>query len=151
MREFKIDLGRMFDSETPVLVASDSTWSDILDGPATFPRRITPSKFYDDNMLDYLLKDVINEKAKEAMKELDYHIKQQAKKKVRTFNNRIKRVIFSDPVTVILWANGDKTTVRCQPGETYDKEKGLALAIIKHEIGENQSCFNDIFKKWIEE
>lgn len=140
MREFKIDLM----SETPVFV--DGAWRDILS-----PIRIQPSKFYDDSMLDYLLKDIIHEKAKEAEKELDYHIKQEAKKKVRAFNNRIKRVIFSDPVTVILWTNGDKTTVRCQPGETFDKEKGLALAIIKHEIGENQNCFNDIFKKWIEE
>ena len=146
MREFKIDLG-----EIPAFVPTDSAWSninDILGGRITSARR---SVFYDDSMLDYLLKDIIHEKAKEAEKELDYHIKQEAKKKVKAFNNRIKRVIFSDPVTVILWANGDKTTVRCQPGETYDKEKGLALAIIKHEIGGNQNCFNDIFKKWIEE
>lgn len=138
MREFKIDLG-------------DILLGDILNGPTTSPIRIQPSKFYDDNMLDYLLKDIIHEKAKEAEKELDYHIKQEAKKKVKAFNNRIKKVIFNDPVTVVFWTNGDKTTVRCQPGETYDKEKGLALAIIKHEIGGNQGYFNDIFKKWIEE
>ena len=142
MREFKIDLM----GETPIFVASD----DIL-GPSAFARKSVPSRFYDDSMLDYLLKDIIHEKAKEAEKELDYHIKQEAKKKVKAFNNRIKRIIFNDPVTVVFWTNGDKTTVKCQPGETYDREKGLALAIIKHEIGENQGCFNDIFKKWIEE
>ena len=149
MREFKIDLG-----EIPAFVPTDSAWSninDILGGRITSARRSMPSRFYDDNMLDYLLKDIINEKAREAEKELDCYIKQQAKKKVKAFNNRIKRVIFNDPVTVVFWTNGDKTTVKCQPGETYDKEKGLALAIIKHEIGENQGCFNDVFKKWIEE
>lgn len=33
----------------------------------------------------------------------------------------IKEVIFNDPVTVVNWADGKKTIVRCQEGDTYDK------------------------------
>lgn len=62
----------------------------------------------------------------------------------------IKKVIFSNPATVVLWSDGTKTIVKCQDGDTYDKEKGLALAICKKAIGTNKSKsnFNDIFKKW---
>ena len=37
----------------------------------------------------------------------------------------IKRVIFNEPYTIVLWANGEKTIVKAQDGEPYDKEKGL--------------------------
>lgn len=35
----------------------------------------------------------------------------------------IKKVIFNDPATIILWKDGTKTVVKCQEGDTYDKEK----------------------------
>ena len=59
----------------------------------------------------------------------------------------IKKVIFNDPATIVLWADGIKTVVKCQPGDTYDKEVGLALCIAKRAMG-NQSNFNNVFKKW---
>lgn len=62
----------------------------------------------------------------------------------------IKQVYFNEPVTVVLWENGDKTIVRCQNGDTYSKESGLAIAIMKYMSG-NKGRFNDIFKKWIPE
>ena len=62
----------------------------------------------------------------------------------------IKNVYFNDPVTVVLWSDGTKTIVRCQDGDTYSKETGLALCISKKALG-NKSNFNDIFKKWISE
>ena len=60
----------------------------------------------------------------------------------------IKQVYFNEPVTVVLWENGEKTIVRCQDGDTYSKESGLAIAIMKYMSG-NKGKFNDIFKKWI--
>ena len=62
----------------------------------------------------------------------------------------INKVIFSNLATIILWSDGTKTIVKCQDGDTYDKEKGLALAICKKAIGTNKSKsnFNDIFKNW---
>ena len=50
----------------------------------------------------------------------------------------------------IVAENGDKTIVRCQDGDTYSKESGLAIAIMKYMSG-NKGRFNDIFKKWIPE
>lgn len=62
----------------------------------------------------------------------------------------IKNVYFNDPVTVVIWADGSKTIVRCQPGDTYSKETGLALCIAKKYLG-NKGNFNEVFKKWIPE
>jgi len=62
----------------------------------------------------------------------------------------IKKVIFNDPATIVLWNDGTKTVVKCQDGDTYDKEKGLALCIAKKALG-NKSNFNNEFKRWLEE
>ena len=66
--------------------------------------------------------------------------------------NLIKNVIFSGPCTIVQWFDGDKTIVRCE-NEDFDKEKGLAMAIVKKFFGTNESKsnYNDIFKKWIQE
>lgn len=60
----------------------------------------------------------------------------------------IKKVYFNDPVTVVIWADGTKTIVRCQEGDVYSKETGLALCIAKKALG-NKGNFNDVFHKWI--
>jgi len=62
----------------------------------------------------------------------------------------IKDVIFNDPATVVLWKDGSKTVVKCQEGDTYNKETGLAMAIIK-KCCSNKGNYNDIFEKWIKE
>ena len=62
----------------------------------------------------------------------------------------IKKVHFNDPVTVVLWTDGTKTIVRCQDGDIYDPEKGLAMAIAKKALGNNGN-YCDIFKKWLPE
>jgi hypothetical protein len=62
----------------------------------------------------------------------------------------IKNVYFNDPVTVVLWADGTKTLVKCQDGDLYSKESGLAIAIAKKALG-NKGNFNKVFKKWIPE
>lgn len=62
----------------------------------------------------------------------------------------IKNVYFNDPVTVVIRNDGTKTIIRCQPGDTYSKETGLALCIAKKYLG-NKGNFNEVFKKWIPE
>lgn len=54
---------------------------------------------------------------------------------VPPLTNLIDKVIFDDPMTMILWADGDKTTVRCNKEDTFSKEVGLAMAIIKKLFG----------------
>jgi hypothetical protein len=58
----------------------------------------------------------------------------------------IKKVIFNKPATIVLWSNGDKTVVKCQDGDKFDKEKGLSLAVMKYVFG-NKSKYNDVIKK----
>ena len=62
----------------------------------------------------------------------------------------IKKVIFNDPVTIVFWGDGTKTVVKCQDGDTFDKELGLAMAICKKHFG-NKGRYNNEFKKWIGE
>ena len=46
--------------------------------------------------------------------------------------------------------DGTKTTVKCQEGDVFSKETGLALCIAKKSLG-NMPNFNNVFKKWIPE
>ena len=61
---------------------------------------------------------------------------------------KIERVIFNAPATIVIWADGTKTVVKCQDGDTYSEETGLALCIAKKALG-NQGNYNDIFKQWL--
>ena len=58
----------------------------------------------------------------------------------------IRKVIFNDPATIVLWNDGTKTVVKCMEGDTYSQEKGLAMCICKKALG-NQ--YHKVFKEWI--
>ena len=81
--------------------------------------------------------------------------KEETKKPVDSFetkqstNRRVKirDVIFSDPATIVFWNDNTKTVVKTRGGEKYDKEKGLAMAIIKKITG-NAGKYYEIFKEW---
>lgn len=62
----------------------------------------------------------------------------------------IKQVIFNDPATIVYWADGTRTVVKCQDGDIYDPEKGLAMAISKKALG-NKGNYCDVFKHWLPE
>lgn len=59
----------------------------------------------------------------------------------------IRKVIFNDPATIVLWSDGSKTVVKCSPEDTYDMEKGLAMAIVKKMAG-NDNRFHKVFKQY---
>lgn len=67
-----------------------------------------------------------------------------------TNNDEIDRVIFNNPATIVIWSDGTKTVVKCQPGDVYDQEKGLLLCIAKKHFG-NKGNFNNELKKFIPE
>ena len=82
-------------------------------------------------------------KKKETKKPVDcFETKQSTNRRVK-----IRDVIFSDPATVVFWDDNTKTVVKTQGGEKYDKEKGLAMAIIKKITG-NTGNYYEIFKEW---
>lgn len=60
----------------------------------------------------------------------------------------IKNVIFNDPATIVFWEDGTKTVVKCQDGDEFDPEKGLAMAIVKKAYGNKGSYCNKL-KKWL--
>ena len=60
----------------------------------------------------------------------------------------IKNVIFNPPATIVMWDDDTKTVVKCGPRDTYDPEKGLAMAVAKKALGNNGNYF-EAFKKWV--
>jgi hypothetical protein len=66
-----------------------------------------------------------------------------------TSRTSIKDVIFNDPATIVFWADGTKTVVKCQENDTFDPEVGLAMAIAKKALG-NKGNYCNTIKKWIE-
>lgn len=65
----------------------------------------------------------------------------------------VKKVIYSGPCTIVIWADDSKTIVRCQDGDTYSKEVGLLMCLAKKVWGTNASGsnFNDYISKVISE
>ena len=60
----------------------------------------------------------------------------------------IKNVIFNDPATIVFWEDRTKTVVKCQDGDEFDPEKGLAMAIAKKAYG-NKGNYCNKLKKWL--
>ena len=60
----------------------------------------------------------------------------------------IKDVIFNYPATIILWKDGTKTIVKARKGETYDPEKGFAMAVCKKMFG-NEGNYYKVFKEYV--
>lgn len=47
----------------------------------------------------------------------------------------VKKVIFSGPKTIVLWADDTKTIVSCGDGDTYDYYAGFCAAVVKKLFG----------------
>ena len=85
---------------------------------------------------------------KDAIDAYRYHYYQKTTSKKAMALDSIKRVIFNDPATIVLWADGTKTVVKCAKDETFNPEKGLAMAIAKKALG-NEGWYYDIFKAYL--
>lgn len=87
-------------------------------------------------------------KASNRLYDLDIASLYQAGPMVVTINSCIKKVIFNNPATIVMWMDGTKTVVKCGKDDVYDPEKGLAMAICKKVFGNKGNYFN-VFKKWL--
>lgn len=58
----------------------------------------------------------------------------------------IEKVIFNGPATIIKWKDGTETVVKCQRGDIFDYEKGLAMCFTKKALG-NKSNFNNVLRE----
>lgn len=59
----------------------------------------------------------------------------------------IKKVIFNYPATIIIWNDNSKTVVKLMEGDTWDPEKGFAMAYLKKILG-TQRLRKEI-KTWV--
>lgn len=96
--------------------------------------------------------DIVEEYAKWTRKDTDYgcFIKKEPKVICSPKVAKVKKVIFNNPATIIFWDDKTKTVVKCQEGDTYDKEKGFVMAYLKKMLG-NKNEFNKEIHKWVKE
>ena len=64
----------------------------------------------------------------------------------------IKKVIVNNPATIIIWDDDVKTVVKCGANDTFDVEKGIAMAYIKRVMFDNKTTqMNKWFQQYEEE
>ena len=100
---------------------------------------------FSDERLRKLLKEQIKIEKEKEQKRREAKVVNQKKAVIDHFISTINRVEFNGPYTIIFWSDGSITRVKCQEGEKFDKEKGVALGIIKALFGDI-SYYNEIFK-----
>lgn len=76
----------------------------------------------------------------------EYYAKHSIKREEKK-SMEITNVIFNGPATIVFWADGTKTVVKCQEGDAFDPNTGLAHAISKKALG---NSYKKEFKKWTE-
>lgn len=67
-----------------------------------------------------------------------------------TVNGRplyITRVLYSGPATIVFWNDGTKTVSKCAPGDVYNAELGLSVAIMKRIVGADSLA--KTFEDWL--
>lgn len=112
---------------------------------------------YDSNRLfsDDILLEFFSDKIQEGLNTLEEEFKRAEKKEKKAnidrFIDTIKATYFvpHQGLTKVIWKDGTKTEVRCQDGDEYNPEAGLALCIIKYLFG-NTNYYNEIFKSVFE-
>ena len=55
--------------------------------------------------------------------------------KVKNYFSQNKKVIYSGPKTIILWADNTKTIVSCGEADSYDYYSGFCAAVVKKLFG----------------
>lgn len=60
---------------------------------------------------------------------------------------KAKQVIFNPPATVVLWEDGTKTVVKCDPEDTFNETTGIALCYMKKALGNTSRELNKALRK----
>lgn len=61
---------------------------------------------------------------------------------------KISRVLYKPPVTVIFWADGKKTVVKCSQDDNYDPLTGFLMAVCKRTFG-NGGSYNNVLREFV--
>lgn len=138
-------------------LAMNSDVAKLIVGNAEIPVKITKvdleSSAYSSDMTTVECLVVNDDQIKyhhrdDLKKQLNSIYGEAAMREARRFD--IVKVIFNNPATIVFWADGTKTVVKCQEGDVYSKETGMALCIAKRALGD-KSNFNEVFKNFIPE
>lgn len=130
-----------YDSVRSATLPDFTTKEDIEDSIADYDKK----RLFSDKVLMTLLQDKIIEESEKIAKEEEEERKREKRKAIDKFINSIEKIIYSGNKTIVFWSDGTKTIVSCHPDDDFDKEKGLALCIIKHLFGDI-GYYNEIFK-----
>ena len=82
--------------------------------------------------------------------EIELHTMLSPYNKVQTSVLSIKEVIFNPPATIVFWSDNTKTVVKADYAyDSYDPEKGIAMAISKKMLGDNKYEYYNVYKHWL--
>ena len=105
------------------------------------------NRLFSDDILMHLLEDKIIESGNKIIEEVEKREEEQKRTEIDSFIGSIRKIIFNDEATIIFWDDGTKTVVKCDIDDYYDREKGIALCIVKHLFGDI-GYYNEIFKSF---
>lgn len=116
---------------------------------------IDPNGYFDTDMASSLqaklMKSIENSKygisfsdgdTVKKIKNFEEEIKMAEKTRFDMYKPTVKKVIFSEPATIVFWTDGTKTIVKCGENDIYDPEKGVAMCCMKKLLGTNKTGSN---------
>ena len=59
----------------------------------------------------------------------------------------IKKIMYKPPATIVFWNDGTKTVAVCEKGDTYNRELGFALCVLKKKYG--NKTVHDMLDKYV--
>lgn len=59
-----------------------------------------------------------------------------------------KKIIYSGPATIVLWADGTKTVVKCSDEDAYAPEAGFLWALAEKVYG-SKSQVDKVMRRWL--
>lgn len=122
-------------------------------GMDALPKKVKNNMFIkEENVLLEAISPLIEDLYKKEVETFIEAVDKERRKAIKkTCDTAIRNVYFDAKAgtTVVIWKDGSKSLVRCQNGEKFDYEKGLAMAIVKHYMGGDTPYYNEVFKKWV--
>lgn len=61
--------------------------------------------------------------------------KEEKEKPVMDKRYKVKEILYHGPATIVYWADGEKTVVKCMEGDTFDPMAGFCAALAKRVYG----------------
>lgn len=133
------------------------SWPDLVDCSSYVPPtrvNLTTNTWHQDT-IDYIKKYIIDD-TNNTKKMFEEEVMGNTSKKftaqdehIRHANFRlgslgIKKVIFNQNATIVIFNNGRKSVVKASEDDIYSKEAGVALALLKDNVGDE--CFHYILQ-----